>query len=319
MRKVVAMRRAVLDLAEGEGVAIGVGGVHPFARWQDQGFVDTPGYQWVGHQLGYVARRNLSFGLHIHLGVEDEEARVYAANQFRRWCAPLLSLSANSPFFEGVDTGFETIRMYVFGAFPRTGYAPHLRDWAHYQEIIRRLMDSEAITLPRQIWWNVRPHPDYGTVELRMMDMQIDLARVRTFVALAQALTAGILDDHARGTPLWEVESAYLGDAWFKAQRFGWEAPIAHPVSGARVTLKDEIEAMLAAARPWAEALGTEDAAIEGVNRILREGPESDWQRAALEEAGGDLAEVQRRIIQRVRDEAREPELPGFLEGNGGE
>jgi carboxylate-amine ligase len=298
------LRCSILDLAAAHGVAIGIGGVHPFARWQDQDFVDTPGYQWVGDQLKYLARRNLSFGLHVHVGVEDQEARIYVANQFRRWAAPLLALSANSPFFEGADTGFQTIRMHVFGSFPRTGYAPPWRDWAHFAGVIEHLTASGAITVPRQVWWNVRPHMTFPTVELRMLDMQIDLERTRTFVALGQALTAGLIADYADGVPEWELEPAYLGDGWFKAQRFPWNAPIAHPVTGEKVRLLDEIEAMREAARPGAAALGTTAYAIDGLDRILTAGPETDWQRASWFELSEDFEALQRRIFERVRREA---------------
>ncbi len=299
------LRCSTIALAEAQGVAIGIGGAHPFADWRDQGFVDTPGYQWVGHQLRYLALRNMSFGLHVHVGVEDVEARVYIANQLRRWCAPLLALSANAPFFEGVDTGFQTIRMHVFGSFPRTGFPPRFRDWAHHVDVIEGLVASGAITAPRQVWWNVRPHMTYGTVELRMLDMQIDLERVRTFIALSQALTAGLLADFEAGRPEWKLEPAYLEDGWFKAQRFDWDAEIAHPLSGEVVTLRQEMEALRDAAEPWAAELGTTAAAIEGLDRILAEGPETDWQRARWVEADHDLRHLQREIIERVKAEAR--------------
>lgn len=311
IEKVRRLRCAILDLADARNVGVAIGGVHPFARWQEQDFVDTEGYRWVGHQLQYVARRNLSFGLHVHVTVEDDDDRVYVANQMRRWCAPLLALSANAPFFEGADTGFQTIRMHVFGSFPRTGFPPRFRDWAHFTEVIERLIASEAIARPRQVWWNVRPHPDYRTVELRMIDMQVELWRTRTFVALAQALTAALLADRREGVPEWELEPAYLADGWFKAQRFRWDAPIAHPVTGETVTLADEIVAMREAARPHAERLGTTEAAIDGVDRILAGGPESDRQREEWNEVGRDLGALQRRLMDRVREGARcEEALP---------
>ncbi len=303
-------RCAIMNLAERHDVAIGIGGVHPFASWRDQGFVDTPGYQWVGHQLQYLARRNLSFGLHVHVGVADEDARIYIANQLRRWCAPLLALSANAPFFEGADTGFQTIRMHVFGSFPRTGFAPRFRDWRHYLEVLDGLTRSGAITAPRQVWWNVRAHVTYPTVELRMLDMQIGLDRTRTFIALSQALVAGLVAAYEAGEPEWDLEPAFLADGWFKAQRFGWDAEVAHPVSGETTTLEMEIGALAEAARPWAAALGTERIAIGGLERILDEGPECAWQRAVYDETG-DLAELQRRIMERVRREARCGELVG--------
>ena len=305
MARVRSLRCEVLEVADSLGVAIGIGGVHPFARWQDQDFVDTPAYQWVGYQLQYLARRNLSFGLHVHIQVEDPEARVYVANQLRRWCAPLLALSADSPFFEGADTGFQSIRVHVFGAFPRTGFAPHFQDWAHHTRVVEALIGSGAITAPRQVWWNVRPHVTYPTVELRMLDMQIGLGRTRALVALSQALAAELLSRWEAREPEWELEPAYLADGWFKAQRFGWQEPIAHPITGATITLRDEIEEMLRLARPWAASLGTTSEAIEGTRQILAEGSEADWQRRQWEECGGDLGALQRRIFARVRDEAR--------------
>ena len=305
MAGVRALRCDLLEIAASLGVAIGIGGVHPFARWQDQDFVDTEGYQWVGRQLQYLARRNLSFGLHVHIEVEDPEARVYVANQLRRWCAPLLALSANAPFFEGGDTGFRTIRMHVFGSFPRTGFAPRFDSWAHYMRVIDALIASGGITAPRQVWWNVRPHVAYPTVELRMLDMQIGLDRTRALVGLAQALGAELLSRWEAREPEWELEPAFLADGWFKAQRFGWREPVAHPISGETVTLLDEIEEMLRLARPWAAALGTAADSVDGVRRILDEGPECDWQRRQWEECGRDLSALQRRIFARVRDGAR--------------
>lgn len=309
MGRVRELRCDVLDLADDHGVTIGIGGVHPFADWRDQGFVDTPAYRWVGDQLRYLAKRNLSFGLHVHVGVDDPAARVYVANQLRRWCAPLLALSANAPFFEGVDTGFRTIRMHVFGSFPRTGFAPRWRDWNHVEEVVERLIESEAIEVPRQVWWNVRPHLEYGTIELRMIDMPIELDRVRTFVALSQALVAGLVDAYEEGEPEWDLEAAYLADGWFKAQRFGWEAPIAHPVTGERTTLEEEIRELRRSAAPVAESLGTAADAIGGLDRILDTGPEALWQRETWRARGRDLADLQREIFARVRSGARCQEL----------
>ncbi|MDX1624784.1 MAG: YbdK family carboxylate-amine ligase [Gemmatimonadota bacterium] len=305
VERVRALRCAVLDLADAHGVSIAIGGVHPFARWEEQEFVDSPAYRWVGEQLEYLARRNLSFGMHVHVSVEDDDGRVWVANQLRRWCAPLLALSANAPFFEGADTGFQTIRMHVFGSFPRTGYAPVFRDWDHYERVIEGLRDSGAIEKPRHLWWSVRPHVEYGTVELRMFDMPIDLDRSRTFVGVSQALVADLIERWRGGEPGWELEPAFLEDGWFKAQRFDWDAPIAHPVTGETVALRDEIESMRETARPWARRLGTTDAAIEGIDRILESGPDTEWQRAERERAGGDLSALQRRIARRVRSEAR--------------
>jgi carboxylate-amine ligase len=155
------------------------------------------------------------------------------------------------------------------------------------------------------VWWNVRPHVAYPTVEFRMLDMQFGLERTRALVGLAQALGAELLSRWEAREPEWELEPAFLADGWFKAQRFGWREPVAHPISGETVTLREEIEEMLRLARPWAAALGTAADAIDGTRRILEEGSECDWQRREWVECGRDLSALQRRIFARVRDEAR--------------
>jgi carboxylate-amine ligase len=144
----------------------------------------------------------------------------------------------------------------------------------------------------------------YPTVELRMLDMQIGLERTRALVALSQALAAELLSRWEAREPEWELEPAFLADGWFKAQRFGWNEPIAHPITGETITIRDEIEEMLRLARPWAASLGTSEA-VDGTRRILAEGSEADWQRRQWEESGWDLRALQRRIFARVRDEAR--------------
>jgi gamma-glutamyl:cysteine ligase YbdK (ATP-grasp superfamily) len=151
----------------------------------------------------------------------------------------------------------------------------------------------------------------YPTVELRMLDMQIGLERTRTLVALSQAVVAELLSRWEAREPEWELESAWLADGWFKAQRFGWDEPIAHPVTGETVRLVDEIEEMLRLARPWAVALGTAAEAIEGTRRILAEGPEAEWQRREWQARGRDLGALQRRIFARVQQEARCEALVG--------
>jgi gamma-glutamyl:cysteine ligase YbdK (ATP-grasp superfamily) len=170
--------------------------------------------------------------------------------------------------------------------------------------VLEGLTRSGGIQAPRQVWWNVRAHVTYPTVELRMLDMQIGLDRTRTFVALSQALVAGLVAAWEAGEPEWELEPAFLADGWFKAQRFDWEATVAHPATGETVTMRDEIHALADAVRPWGARLGTEEAAIGGLERILEEGPECEWQRVELARAG-DLNELQRRIMARVRREAR--------------
>jgi carboxylate-amine ligase len=300
------LRRDLIGLADGVGLALGLAGTHPFASWRDQEFVDTPDYQWVGSQLGYLARRNLSFGLHVHVGVADSEERVSVANRLRRWVAPLLALSCSSPFFEGEPTGFLSIRTHVFGAFPRTGFAPAFRRHADYLATVAALLAAGSITKPRQLWWNLRPRDEFGTIEIRVMDGQPSLRRVRGFIAACQALVAAHLRDVRDGRPEEDLREAFLADGLFKAMRFGLDAVLVDPATGRTVAMRDAIRSLLETAGSAARELGTAaDLAI--LEEVLERGTEAEAQLALLAELG-DLRAVQLRLLEQARAEAlREP------------
>jgi carboxylate-amine ligase len=296
------LRRELVTLADGLGLALGLSGTHPFASWRDQDFVDTPDYQWVGSQLGYLARRNLSFGLHVHVGVADPEERISVVNRMRRWVAPLLALSCSSPFFEGEPTGFLSIRTHVFGAFPRTGFAPAFRGHADYLATVAALTAAGSITKPRQLWWNLRPRDEFGTVEVRIMDGQPSLRRVRGFVAACQALVAAHLREIREGRREDDLRDAFLSDGLFKAMRFGLEATVVDPATGRTVAMRDAIAELLDTAGAAARELGTaRDLAI--LEEVLERGTEAETQLALLAELG-DLRAVQLRLLEQARSEA---------------
>lgn len=299
MAQLAGVRQGLFALAERLDLALGLGGTHPFARWEEQGFVDTPDYQWVGEQLRYLARRNLSFGLHVHVGVVDPEERISVNNRLRRWIAPLLALSCNSPFFEGAPTGFLSIRTHVFGTFPRTGLPPRFRGQTDYRSAIDGLLAAGSITKPRQVWWNVRPRESYRTVEIRVMDVQLSLRRVRAFTAAAQALVATHLREIRDGRPEEDLRDVFLADALFKGMRFGLEGVIVDPAGGRTLTMREAVAEMLERAYPAARELGTEsDLSI--VQEILSEGTEAERQLALLAELR-DLGLVQLRLLELAR------------------
>ncbi|MBA2565710.1 MAG: YbdK family carboxylate-amine ligase [Gemmatimonadetes bacterium] len=303
--KLADLRRQLFALAEPLELALGLSGTHPFANWRAQRFVDTPDYQWVGDQLRYLALRNLSFGLHVHVGVDDPEARVSVTNRLRRWMAPLLALSASSPFLEGVVTGFQSIRTQVFGSFPRTGFPPVFRSHADYMAAIAALVAAGSITKPRQVWWNVRPRETFRTVEVRVMDVQLSLRRVRGFAAVAQALVAAHLREIRDGLGEQDLREAFLSDALFKAMRFGLEARIPDAVNGSPRTMRDAVEEMLEWALPAASELGTE-ADLSILEEILERGTEADTQLELLREVD-DISRVQLRLLERAREEVAAP------------
>jgi carboxylate-amine ligase len=240
------------------------------------------------------------------VGIADPEERVSVANRLRRWVAPLLALSCSSPFFEGEPTGFLSIRTHVFGAFPRTGFAPAFRRHADYLATVAALLAAGSITKPRQLWWNLRPRDEFGTIEIRVMDGQPSLRRVRGFIAACQALVAAHLRDVRDGRPEEDLREAFLADGLFKAMRFGLDAVLVDPASGRTVAMRDAIRSLLDTAGSAARELGTAaDLAI--LEEVLERGTEAEAQLALLAELG-DLRAVQLRLLEQARAEAlREP------------
>jgi len=300
MDNVIALRQQVNAICEKIGVKMGIGGTHPYARWQDQKFVNTEAYQWVARQLQYYAKRNITYGLHVHVGVDDPELAVHVNNGLRRWLAPLLALSANSPFFEGVRTGVYSSRTMQFGAFPRTNIPPAFHDFAEYEMVINKMMASGTIQKPRQIWWKIRPHVDFGTIEFRVCDVQNSLERTRFFIALSQALVGQTLQDFRNGIMEPVLSDEFLDDALWKANRFGLDCDIIGPHTGNILSMRDAVEHMIEYASPMAEELGTLEY-FETVEEILATGNEAQYQLRLYDELGQDLVAVQKKIIDSVQ------------------
>ena len=301
MELLLEKRRQVQALAEGAGCTLGLSGTHPYADPMAQSFVDTPDYQWVHDQLGYVAQRNITFGLHVHVGVDDGDRAVYIANRMRQWIGPLIALAANSPFLDGVDTGWDAARVYAFGAFPRAGIPPRLDDFAQLSAQIDKLIEAGAITKPRQIWWNVRVHPQYGTVEVRMCDVQISIPRTAAIVAAIQALVVAYAEAHRAGEPEPYLPGAYLEDLRWKGMRFGLDADVIDPVTERVMSMRDYVGTMLDVSRSAAAGLGTTHY-LDVIPRILAEGNAASAQRALLSECDDDLQQLQLRLLAQARE-----------------
>ena len=299
------MRRKSAAIASQFDIVLGLSGAHPFADWKKQKFVDTEDYQWVKNQLQYLARRNITFALHVHIGIDGPNKAVRVNNTLRRWIAPLMAISANSPFFDGVRTGLMSTRTVQFGTFPRTGIPPHLDGLEEYQTLVDKYIESGSITKARQIWWKVRPHLTFGTVEFRMFDVHGSLRRTGAFIALAQALVGQIIDDFKCGKLEQPVNDTYLLDGYWKARRFGLDCDIICPFDGAVRSMRQEVETMLNFVKQFAEKNGTA-VWLEEIENILENGNGADDMLSLAEELGDDLVALQKRLISSVEYELEE-------------
>jgi glutamate---cysteine ligase / carboxylate-amine ligase len=229
-------------------------GTHPFAVWQEIVVSAGERYQFVYGSMRELARREPTFGLHVHVGVPDPEAAIFAANRLRTHIPLLLALSVNSPFWQGRDTGLASARTPLFQAFPRVGIPRDFADYAEYVESVDVLIRCDAVPEPTFLWWDVRPQPRFGTVEVRIMDAQTKLADTAALAALVQAIVRAEVEggEHLERPMPQEV----LSENRFLAARDGMDAELIEPELGRRVPARELLADLVAVCRPHAEALG---------------------------------------------------------------
>jgi carboxylate-amine ligase len=250
-------RQQLRALAEPRGVALGATGTHPWSPWQEQRIIDTPHYRLNDQVLRYVVWRNNSFGIHVHVGINGADRAIRVCSALRNFLPELLALSTSSPFVEGVFSGLHSARTQIFTRmFPRCGIPDALASWDEWDTYVRFLYETGSITEHTQIWWSVRPHLTFPTVEIRICDAQPDLGEARALAALAYALTARIaraLDD---GEPLPNLPHRLLEENLWRAIRYGLSGELIDFASGESVLARARLERLVDWVRPVAEELG---------------------------------------------------------------
>ena len=253
-------RGQLVRLASGLGIALGGAGTHPWSPWQEQRIIDTPHYRQNDEILRYVVWRNNTFGLHVHVGIRGANRAIRVHDALRVWLPELLALSCSSPFVEAVNTGLRSARTEVFTRmFPRCGIPDAYGSWSVFEDYVRFLYETRSITEHTQIWWSVRPHLAYPTVEIRICDGQPDLGEARGLAAFAYTLTARIARAVDEGEPLPDPPPRLIEENFWRATRYGLSGELIDLSSGrvrpARAALEELVEWML----PMATELGTED------------------------------------------------------------
>src|SRR4051794_12573006 len=186
--ELASLRALARGRARREGLEIGSSGTHPFARWEDQRVVSDDRYRGLIRSLGFVARQELVFGMHVHVGMADPEETIHVANHLRPYVPLLIALSANSPLWRGEPTGLASSRVPIFRAFPRVGLPPRFASWQDFQQRVQTLIDGGVIEDYTYLWYDVRPHPRLGTIEIRAMDSQTRLEHTTALAALVVTL-----------------------------------------------------------------------------------------------------------------------------------
>ena len=253
----VERRRQLLELAGRLDVALCATGTHPWSPWQEQRIIDTPHYRRNDEVLRYVVWRNNTFGLHVHVGIKGADRAILVTNGLRGFLPDLLAYSGSSPFVEGVFTYLHSARTEVFTRmFPRCGVPDAFRGWAEYEEYVRFLYRTGSITEHTQLWWSVRPHLAFPTVELRICDGQPELGESQALAAFMFALTARIARAIDEGEDLPDHPHRLIEENLWRAIRHGLSGELIDLRSGDVMPARARIEQLLEWAMPVAEELG---------------------------------------------------------------
>src|ERR671910_477242 len=303
-RELRRLRSAVKQIAGENGLRMGSAGTHPFSLFERQRITARDRYRALVDQMQYVARRELIFGLHVHVAVDDPDKAVNVVNGLLPQLAPLLALSASSPFWRGEATGLASSRQMVFAAFPRSGPPPRFRDYADYAEVVGQLEKTGCIADYTHIWWDIRPHPRLGTVEMRVCDA---VSRVEHAVALAaycQALVKHYCERYDRGEEIRSYHRILTSENKWLVARYGLEAPLMDLETGRRnrVPVAQLVRRRLRELEPHARELGSE-AELEGIHDILDDGNGAHRQLRVFN-ANRDIVEVVREIADATEEAA---------------
>jgi carboxylate-amine ligase len=220
-KDLASLRRSMIALARENGLVLVAGATHPFADWRFQEIYDDERYHQVVEDMQLVARANLIFGLHVHIGVQDRETTIHLMNQARYFLPHLLALSTNSPFWLGMNTGLKSYRTKVFDKFPRTNIPDTFTSWSDYENFVNLLIRTRCIDNAKKIWWDIRPHPFFSTLEFRICDIPLRLDETIAIAALIQATVAKLYKLHSKNQSFRQYSRALIMENKWRASRYG--------------------------------------------------------------------------------------------------
>ena len=292
-------RSELVLAAESTGLRVAAAGTHPFSSWIDQ--VISPGerYQNIVEEMGQLARSLLIFGMHIHVAMPDKQTTIDMMNMVRYFLPHLLALSTSSPFWMGRNTGLKSFRTTVFRRFPRTGIPEIFQSWSEYENFVNLLVKLNCIDTGKKIWWDVRPHPTYGTLEFRMFDTATRVEEAVAIAALTQAIVVKLhrLYTHNQS---WRIyRRALIEENKWRAARYGIEGKLIDFGREAEVPVRELMLELMEFIDDVVDDLGSRSA-VEYIHTILNEGTSAERQLRVYQQTG-DLKEVVRHLVMETR------------------
>ncbi|MBX3455940.1 carboxylate-amine ligase [Ferrovibrio sp.] len=310
--ELVRLRGTVAGVAGRHGLAPIAAGTHPFARWADQRHTDRPRYDALANDLAGVARRLVICGLHVHVGIEDEDLRIDLMNQISYFLPHLLALSTSSPFWQGEETGLQSFRLSVFDSLPRTGLPERFESWGEYQRVVSRLVQAGLIEDATKLWWDIRPSARFPTLEMRVTDVCTRLDDAISIAALFRCLLAMLLRLKQRNQRWRIYANALIDENRWLAARYGIHGALVDFGKGERLAYAGLLEELIELVREEAVAMGCL-AEVERARGILARGSSAHRQlqvyRAALDN-GMDRAAALRAVVAWLMAETVNFEMP---------
>ncbi|NEE02929.1 glutamate--cysteine ligase [Phytoactinopolyspora halotolerans] len=281
------------------GLGVICAGTHPVTSWATQDITPKPRYRQLVEQLQWLARRLQIFGVHVHVGIRSPQKAIPIVNALTFYLPHFLALSASSPYWVGHDTGLASSRSKVFETLPTAGLPYQLSGWDQFESFMQTLISAQTVESVREVWWDVRPHPDFGTVELRVCDGSPTLDEVTIIAALAQCLVHRLDHELDRGYTLPNPQSWVVRENKWRAARFGVDAEIIIDETGSTVPLRQAILDLTDDLAPIARRLGCADE-LARVEHLLRIGASYQRQRAIAEANDGDLTKVVDSLLEEM-------------------
>lgn len=288
---VIQNRAAVARVAERVGMCIAAASTHPTAAWEEQQISDTQRYAQLVGELQDIARANLIFGMHVHVGIPDRDEAIAVYNSARYFLPHLLALSTSSPFFDGRMTGLHSTRTMLFERLPRTGIPDRFESYGDYESFVATLIRTGCIDDGRRIWWDIRPHPTFSTLEFRICDLPTRVDDVVTIAALVQAVVAKLTKLHRQNLSFQMHRRALIAENKWRAARYGVGGKLIDFGKRAEVPFADLAEELIAFVDDVVDDLGSRDE-VDGVRRIVADGTSADHQLEVFDESGGDFDAV---------------------------
>ncbi len=286
------INKNLLDKTQSIGIMLCGGGVHPFQKWKHQKIYPTPRFIKLYQQYGYLAKRFTIFGQHIHVGCSSADKAIYLTLALSRYVPHFIALTASSPFYQGVDTGFDSSRVSIVNAFPLSGVMPHQQNWASFVEYFEEMRSLNIIKTMKDFYWDIRPKSETGTVEIRICDTPLSIETATMIAAYIQALSCFILQNQQTEI----TEKIYMPYSYnrFQASRYGFAASFINPYTKQIQPLQEDMLETIEEILPYAQTLKSENIILEIKNRIINQYNDASRLRGIYAKTGSLQAVVKR-------------------------